>query len=158
MTDLSDPGQQAARSAERIQRRRIGLMTAVAALFVIWQAIFLLSPHPDIGRGGLAGNWDETLMNLVFSGVLLALIGTGGALRKSKAIRALLDDESTLAHRQSALAVGYWAAMVATVGVYAYALVAPVRLVDALHIVLSLGVAAPLARFVQLERRAQPRD
>jgi predicted secreted protein len=154
-----NPSASPAATAERIQRRLAVIMAVEAVLFFGWQMIFLISRHPDIGHGGVApGQWDQPLFTLIWATALLLLVGTGGAWFASKEVRALLGDEATRAHRRRALAAGYWATMLTALVVYAYALFEPVKLVEALHIVLSVGIAAPLARFAQLERRAQPLD
>jgi pheromone shutdown protein TraB len=86
------------------------------------------------------------------------LVAAGGGWLSGREVRALVGDETTLAHRRSALAAGYWAMMAVIVCLYAYGLFASIRLVDALHLVLSFGLAAPLGRFAQLEWRAQTHD
>lgn len=153
---MTNPG--AARSpaqiAERIQRRRTRVIMAEAVLFVGMQANFLLSPHRDIGEPWRRVDMVRVPATLVWAAVLLLLIGTGGAWFRGKEVRALLDDESTVEHRRRALSFGFWAAMLTVFVVYIFALMQPLHLVEALHLILSIGIGAALIRFAALERRA----
>jgi hypothetical protein len=143
-----------AQIAERLQRRRTRVILVEAILFIGMQANFLLSPHHDIGEPWRRVDMVRIPATLVWTAALLLLVGTGGAWFRSREIRSLLDDESTIEHRRRALSFGFWAAMLATMMVYALALVQPLQLIEALHIILSFGIGASLIRFAVLERRA----
>jgi hypothetical protein len=139
--------------AERLQRRRARLLMFQGLLFLIWQANFFSSPHGDFQQ---LRSVDQVKISafIVWAIVLLIVLATGGGWFRSKEVRALLADETTVAHRRSAFVLGYWAAMLAAIGLYVLSLFEPVRLVEAIHIVLSAGIIVPLLRFAQLERRA----
>src|SRR5436190_15777674 len=139
--------------AERLQRRRAAVMWLQALLFLIWQANFFSTPHADFSQ---LRNVDQVKISafVVWAAALLVLIATGGGWLRSKEVRALLNDETTQVNRRFALMVGYWAAMISAFALYVTSLFTEVRLVEAIHIVLSAGVIAPLMTFAQLERRA----
>ena len=119
-------------------------------IFLAQQASFLSAPeqatrpvdHLKIGA------W------LVLSIVLLAGLATGGAWFRPRAIRQLLNDESTRAHRQTGYVYGFWAAMGVALGTYVVNLFEPVSGRDAVHLIVTAGIATALLNFGMLERRA----
>jgi hypothetical protein len=139
--------------AERLQGLRAKVLWFQGLLFLIWQANFFSSPHGDFRQ---LRSVDQVKISafMVWAAMLLIVLATGGAWFRSKEVRALLEDETTKAHRQSAFVYGYWAAMIAAIGLYVISLFAQVLLVEAVHLVLSAGIIVPLLRFAQLERRA----
>ncbi|HET9160511.1 MAG TPA: hypothetical protein VFN88_07850 [Caulobacteraceae bacterium] len=143
----------AAKIAERLAQRRARVMLFQGILFIVWQANFLSSPHADFAQ---LRSVDQLKISafIVWAVVLLIGIATGGALFRSKAVRELLNDESTRMHRRMAQASGFWAAMLAALSLYVLSMFTQVRLVEAIHIVLSAGIGGVLVRFAQLERRA----
>ena len=136
--------------AEKLSRRRARALPVLGLVFLAQQASFLSMPdeatrpvdHLKIGA------W------LVLSIVLLAGLATGGAWLRPRAVRELINDESTRAHRQMAYLYGFWAAMGTAIGIYVVAMFEPVSARDAVHIIVTAAVAAALLNFGMLERRA----
>ena len=138
--------------AERAQRRR-NRMWLVPVLFFIWQGVFFsgyATPHTPLRAVELVSLGSHLFLGLV----LLVLLATGGGWRYGKAVRALLDDESTRAHRAQAYAAGFWALAVCVMALYAAAPFVALETGEIAHILLSVAVAVPALRFVMLERRA----
>jgi hypothetical protein len=139
--------------AERAQRRRNRMLWLAPMLFFIWQGAFFAGyaqPHTPLRAVELVSLGSH----LFLAGVLLFLLATGGGWRHGKAVRALLDDEATRAHRAQAYAGGFWALAVCVLGLYAAAPFVQLATGDIAHILLSVAVAVPALRFVMLERRA----
>lgn len=139
-----------AESAERLSRRRVRALPILAVIFISQQAIFVVNriEGERLVERVQIGAW------LVLSVVLLLMLATGGGYIYSKRVRELANDEVTRAHRQRALADGFWAAMIAALLLYVLDLIAPIGGRDAAHIVLTAGIATALLRFGLLERRA----
>ena len=138
--------------AERAQRRR-NRMLWVPILFFIWQGVFFSSyatPHTPLRTVELVSLGSHLLLGVV----LLVLLATGGGWRYDKAVRAMLDDESTRAHRAQAYAAGFWALALSILALYAASPFVHLELGEIAHILLSVAVAVPSLRFVMLERRA----
>jgi cytochrome b561 len=138
--------------AERAQRRR-NKMLWVPILFFIWQGAYFSGyarPHTPIRAVELVSLGSHLLLGVV----LLVLLATGGGWRYSKAVRAMLDDESTRAHRGEAYAWGFWALALCILALYVAAPFVRLELGEVAHILLSVAVAVPALRFVMLERRA----
>ena len=86
--------------------------------------------------------------------MLLLALATGGGWIYSRSVRDLANDEVTRANRDTAIAFGFFAAMVACVALYVLTLFEPLGGRDAVHVIMSIGIAAALLRFGLLERRA----
>jgi len=137
-------------TAERLNRRRARALPTLAVIFLAQQASYLNMPaQPDrpVDHVKIAA-W------LMLSIVLLAGLGTGGAWFRPRAVRELVNDEGTRAHRQESLVWGFWAAMVAALALYIINMFELVSGRDAIHVILSLSIATALIRFGMLERRA----
>jgi hypothetical protein len=137
-------------SAERLSRRRARALPVLGLIFLAQQASFLSMPEQS---GRLVdhlkiGAW------LVLSILLLAGLATGGAWFRSRAVRELVNDESTLVHRQAAYVYGFWAAMGTALGIYVVNMFEPVSGRDAVHIIVTAAIATALLNFGLLERRA----
>ena len=136
--------------ADRLSRRRARTLPFLGLIFLAQQASFLSMPehsarpvdHVKIGA------W------LVLSIVLLAGLATGGAWLRPRAVRELINDESTRAHRQVGYVYGFWAAMGVSLGIYLVNMFEPVSGRDAVHIIVTAAVATALLNFGLLERRA----
>lgn len=148
MTSNASPGQ----IAERAQRRR-NRMLLVPILFFVWQGAYFgayATPHAPLRNVELVSLGAHLFLGLV----LLLLLATGGAWRYGKAVRAVLDDEATRAHRAEAYAWGFWALTLCIVALYATAPFVHLELGEIAHILLSVAVAVPALRFLMLERCA----
>ena len=92
---------------------------------------------------------------LVLSIVLLAALSTKGFWLQPKEVRNLIDDENTRANRNEAMRWGFLFSMGAAIAVYALTMFeTTVTARDAVHIVMTMGIAAALIRWGILERRA----
>jgi ABC-type Na+ efflux pump permease subunit len=83
----------------------------------------------------------------------LTLLATGGGLLLSRKVRAILNDELTLANRARAVQTGFWTAMAATLALYAFSFVRPLPVREALNLIATAAIAASLLRFAWLEHR-----
>src|SRR3954462_3601488 len=141
--------------AERLSGRRARALPALAIIFIAQQATFLVEGPPleaarvvDVLK---LGAW------VVLSLVLLASLWSNGFWFRSKAIRALLDDEATRAHRVDAMSIGFLLAILVAVALYVasmYSGVGAIPLRLALLMVVTAGIGAAVLRFGFLERRA----
>jgi hypothetical protein len=129
------------------------MMAPLAVIFIAQQVSFFTAEHEASEH--LQRTVDHVKFGawLLLSAVLLAALYTGGFWLKSKAVRRLMDDEVTRVHRASALSLGFLVAMVAGIALYAVDLVTPMTAREAVHIVVTLGIATALVRFGMLERK-----
>jgi hypothetical protein len=136
--------------AERLSGRRARALPALGIIFLAQQASFLSMPEEA------ARPVDHLKISawLVLTTVLLAGLATGGAWFRPRAVRELLNDESTRAHRQTAYVYGFWAAMGTALSLYVVNMFEPVSGRDAVHIIVTVAVATALLNFGLLERRA----
>lgn len=140
-------------AAELLGRRRTRFFAAQAVLFFSGQAVWITRAQDApftrlVDRVGGLG-W------LLWAAVLLALLARGSFLATPRAVREYLNDELWQAHRGSALAWGFWSAMVTSILCYALAMFTLVPVFNALHAIVSAGVGVALCRFVYLERRSE---
>lgn len=136
--------------AEQLSARRARALPALAVIFLAQQASYLSMPeHSDRPVDHVKiGAW------LLLSIVLLAGLATGGAWFRGRDVRRLVNDESTRAHRQMGYVYGFWAAMGTALLLYVLNMFEPVTGRDAVHVIVSIAVAAALIRFGILERHA----
>jgi len=144
--------QSTAERAEYLSRRRARMLPVLAIIFLSQQATFfstLNSPAPHSAYAVKISAW------LVLSIVLLAALSTKGFWLQPKEVRDLIDDENTRANRNEGMRWGFLFSMAAAIGVYALTLFdTTVTARDAVHIVMTIGLAAALIRWGILERRA----
>lgn len=138
---------------ERLQRRRTRLTTMQAALFVFWQGNFFLIPR-QFGTDSGADRV-KLVAYLIWAGLLLAFIATGGEWWQSREVRAILNDESTVLHRRRAMEIGFLVSMIFALGCEAASLFMAVPERAAVHFVMTAGIVSALFVFAFLERRAQ---
>ena len=136
--------------AERLTRRRARVMFVLAALFITQQGSYFT--NTPMGAGAVAplkiAAW------LVISVVLLVGFATGGGWARSAKVRALMNDETTRAHRATATTIGFYNAMATGVVIYGLAMVKPIFGRDAVHVMMTVGIASALIAFAGLERAA----
>lgn len=140
--------------AESIQRRRIRVLWAQSVLFVIWQGAFFTTRH-DLNAPLRSVDHVRLSAFAVWAAAMLVLLASGGGLFRGKAVRALLDDEVTRAHRAAAFQWGYWAMVLSSLVLYILSQYVAVTPVEAVHTILTLGVIFPAMRYVILERRSE---
>ena len=136
--------------AERLSRRRARMLPFLAVIYISQQATFFTDDALE-GRSVdhvKIGAW------LVLSLVMLLALATNGFWFQSRAIRALIDDESTRAHRASAMSTGFVFAMLGGIALYLLNQFETFTAREAIHVILSLGLGAALVRFGLLETRA----
>ena len=95
-----------------------------------------------------------SLIVLVLSVVLLFGLATKGFWLEPKEVRDLVDDENTRANRNEGMRWGFLFAMGSAIAIYVLTMFDVVTGREAVHIVLSFGIAAALLRWGVLERRA----
>jgi hypothetical protein len=128
------------------KRNRLLILNAVG--FVVWQA-GMFGPH-------LIGRPEAPVVIVVGLGGFLVWVASLIVLLRAPAdarTREVLDDELTRHNRQRAMLAGYWLMLATAAGAMTVAALAPDSALLALRAVVVVGVAAPLIRFVVLERR-----
>ena len=145
MTKLSDQ-----ETADRLNGRRPGMLIAIVLFFLLQQAAYFSQP-PTVTR---AVDYVRISGWIALATVLLAILMRGGFWFKSAAVRALMEDEVTRAHRARALETGFVATMIAAICLYVLSLFEPVTGRAAIHLLLSIGIGFAVLHFVALERRA----
>jgi hypothetical protein len=140
---------------EHLQRRRTRLLFFQGIFFLVWQTLYFSAAHETAGTAD--GGHVKVAAYVVWSIVLLAFIGTGGGYLQPKAVRAVLNDEVTIANRRSAMVTGYWVSMLVAIACYLLSFFETMTAREVIHIVLTAGVASALISLAVLERRAQGR-
>ena len=139
-------------AAERLSRKRARAMPILAIIFITQQASFFLGT--GLGTGDQPIHNVQVISWLALTTVMLLMLTTGGGWIYSRQVRELANDESTRAHRDAALRLGFIASMIACILIYVVSLRETVLGRDAVHLVMSVGIATALLRFAFLERRA----
>jgi hypothetical protein len=141
-----------AEKAEYLSKKRARMLPALAVIFLSQQATFFStvnSPAPHPAYTVKISAW------LVLSIVLLLALSTKGFWLERKEVRDLIDDENTRANRIEAMRWGFQFSMAAAIAVYAVTLFdVTITARDAVHIVMTIGLAAALIRWGVLEKRA----
>lgn len=148
---LRDRSMSVAEQAEYLSKRRARMLPALAVIFLAQQASYFSIPATMAPRPV-----DTVKISawLLLSIVLLAALATKGFWGHSREIRNLIDDENTRANRNHAMQSGFLFAMGAGVCVYVMTMFAPVTAREAVHIMMSAGIATALIQWGFLERRA----
>jgi Na+-driven multidrug efflux pump len=137
-------------TADRLSRRRARMLPVLAIFFLAQQVSYFSGP--DLGMRAV--DHVKIAAWLLLSIVMLLVLVTGGFWFRPKAVRALLDDEVTLANRAAALRIGFITTMTTAIALYFVSLFEPMSGRQAIHVLMSVGIAAALVRFGMLERRA----
>ncbi|HEX3699854.1 MAG TPA: hypothetical protein VHV27_04185 [Phenylobacterium sp.] len=139
---------------ERLQKRRTQLAFFQGIVFMMWQSAYM-----RITAGQLsfvrAVEHVNAAAYVILAILLMVFLARSGGFGWSKDVRRILNDEVTRDNRRRAFEIGFWAAMVAALACAVVQMFAPFPAFDALHIVLSAGLAGALLTFALLERRAQ---
>ena len=137
--------------AERLSKRRARICAVLAVMFLALQTVYLsngaLHENTPISHFKI-GAWAVNAL------VLLFLLASGGNLLRGRAIKNLLNDETTRAHRAMAIIWGFWTMIATGFGLYILAQFEEVTTREALHMLITFGTAVPLLVFSYLERRA----
>ncbi|MDB5681888.1 MAG: hypothetical protein JWO16_1693 [Sphingomonas bacterium] len=141
-----------AETADRLVRRRARMIPALAAIFIAQQASYFSGTR--LGEGDRLVDHFAISAWLALSSVLLIVFATGGGWFRSAGVRALTNDESTRANRAEGFRIGFLATMVGAIALYFISLFEPLSGREAIHVLMTVGIAAALMRFGMLERRA----
>jgi hypothetical protein len=131
-----------------LARRRNRLVVLNATGFVLWQASSF-QPH-------LAGpSGTQVIVAIGLAAFALWAVSFALLLRPvaDARSRAVLDDELTRHNQLQAFLAGYWAMLFLAAAGLALTSFVPLPAVLVLRVLVIVGVAAPLLRFVVLERR-----
>jgi uncharacterized membrane protein len=140
-----------AERAERLSRRRARVLPVLAIIFLSQQITYfstVSTPGPHSAEGLKISAW------LVLSIVLLIGLVTKGFWFQPREVRDLLDDENTRANRLEAIRAGFLMAMATAIGVYVLTMFDTVTAREAVHLIMSFGIAVALIRWGYLEKRA----
>lgn len=127
------------------------MLPFLAMIFILQQTSFFAGQFEDGARTVdhvKIGAW------LILSLVLLLALATGGSWLQPARVRELMNDEVTRANQAEAFRVGFIVAMAGGMLLYIVTLFEPVGGREAIHLLVTLGIAAALLRFGFLERRA----
>ena len=137
--------------AEFLSRRRARMLPALAVIFLSQQATFFSQMS---GGEHVSAEKAKISAWLILSVVLLFGLTTKGFWLEPKEVRDLVDDENTRANRNEGMRWGFLFAMGSAIAIYVLTMFDVVTGREAVHIVLSFGIAAALLRWGVLERRA----
>jgi hypothetical protein len=136
-------------TAERLMKRRANLLFVLAIGFMVTQGSFIDGAATGAGPGGLKiAAW------VAMAIVLLVAFATGGGWARPRAVRALMNDESTRLHRARATTIAFYNMMATGVVVYGLGLIKPVSGGQAVHLMMTVGIASALVSFAGWERAA----
>ena len=136
--------------AEYLSNRRARMLPALAIIFLSQQVTFFsqMSGEHVSAETAKISAW------LVLSVLLLFGLATKGFWLAPREVRDLVDDENTRANRNEAMRWGFLFAMGSAIAVYVVTMFEAVTGREAVHIVMSFGIAAALMRWGVLEKRA----
>ena len=140
-----------AEQADRLSRRRARMLPFLALIYLSQQASFFTDQHGTMDR---AVDHVKLSAWVVLTLLLLAALTTKGFWLHRREVRDMIDDESTRAHRGEALQWGFIFSTLTAIVLYFITMLEPVGAREAIHIIVSIGMAAALVRFGFLERRA----
>lgn len=135
--------------AEKLTARRARMATILGIVFITTQAASL-QVDGELSRPEMI-----TLKAwIVWAVAMLMLLMTGGGLLRGARVRALMNDEGTRAHRQQAVALGFWIAIVTALVIYVATFWEVVDARQAARIIVTTALGGALIRFGLLERRS----
>ncbi|NOU04363.1 MAG: hypothetical protein HOO94_12000 [Novosphingobium sp.] len=135
--------------ADRLARRRARVLPVLGLFLLIQQSAYFA--HGDGARlvdQVRIGAW------VAMSAVILFVLTTGGFWFRTAPVRALLNDEGTLANRAAALSTGFISAMLSAILLYVMQGAWEFSAAEAIHLIVTAGLVSALIRFAVLERRA----
>jgi divalent metal cation (Fe/Co/Zn/Cd) transporter len=139
--------------ADRLGRRRLRLFFVVGIFLITQQASFdrILdrtdAPLRTVDIVSLSA-W------VVLVIAALAALMTGGMYFYGREVRRLMNDELSKANRSDALASGFLITILTAVVLFAASFYWDVSAPEAIHAIVTLGLAGALLRFATLERKA----
>lgn len=135
--------------ADRLTMRRARVAIVLGVLFMISMAT---SINTDIGDSRPATL--QITAWIVWAIALLCLVAVGGGLLRQPFVRSIMNDDSTIEHRKSALVAGFWAIVLCAFVLYGVSLFQDITGREAIRIMLSVAVGTAAIRFGILECRA----
>lgn len=139
----------AAEQAEQLSLRRARVLPLLVLIYVTQQFSYFSQTQTErLVDHAKIGAW------VVLSLALLAALSTKGFWFHRQEVRDLIDDESTRSHRSDAMVWGFLVSMLAAILLYLVTMFEAVSAREAIHVIVSFGLAAALIRFGFLERRA----
>ncbi len=136
-------------TAERLMKRRANALFALSMTFIAIQGSFIDGTAHQNAPGTL-----KITAWAVMAIVLLLFFATGGGWTRSREVRALMNDESTRLHRARATTIAFYNMMATGVIVYGLGLIKPVTGGQAVHLLMTVGIASALVSFAGWERAA----
>lgn len=91
---------------------------------------------------------------IVWAVALLVLVSIGGGWFRNPFVRSMMNDDSTIENRRTALVTGFWAIVFCAFALYGISLFENISGRVAIRIMLSTAVGAAAIRFGTLEQRA----
>lgn len=138
--------------AEKVSNRRsLGVMVAASA-FLVWQVPLMDASERLVSEANVIVTAVSLSGFLVWILVLLWLISPWRLFTRDARLREALNDELTQLNRKRAFIVGYVAMLVCSGALLVLSLLVPVKGSEAAHLILVIGVVAPLYSFARLER------
>ena len=135
--------------ADDLTRRRARFMPVIGILFLA-QQVANFSQHP---AGQTPDHFKVAAWVVMAIALLLFLVAPAGLFR-SRAVKDLMNDETSRAHRAQALETGFIAMITCCIALYAVDQFEPMSGRDAIHLIMSVGIAVAIIRNGMLERRA----
>ena len=135
--------------AERFSRQRASLLPAFAILLIVQQGAFIAGGGGN-GRYAVISGLTWMFMALV----MILISATGGWLLAGKPVRALMNDETTVAARRKSHSLGFINAMVTAVLLYALTFLKTFSAREAIVVMTAVGLSSALLSFGVMERRA----
>ena len=135
--------------AEKLTLRRARAAIVLGILFITSMATSL---KVDV--------WDSRPATLqiaawiVWGAALLFLVAVGGGLFRGQFVRSMLNDDTTIENRRTAMVTGFWAIVLCAFLLYGISLFENISGREAIRVMLSVAVGAAAIRFGTLERRA----
>ena len=141
-----------AERAERLTAKRARALPALAVIYFAQQASFFAAysqPHSstDIVHFKI-GAW------VILSLAMLAALATKGFWFSPREVRELADDETSRANRSAAMRAAYLVSTAVAIILYLAQAIAPLSVLEAIHLIVSSGLGVGLLTFGMLERKA----
>ncbi len=135
--------------AETLTIRRARVTTILGVFFMVSMLTSLGTDVP-LSRPETVklGAW------VVWAAALLMLMSVGGGLFRGKTVRGLMNDDTTIENRRSAMVTGFWVTVLSAFTLYAISLYEPISGRDAIRLLLSAAIGSAAIRFGVLELRS----
>src|SRR3982751_1290370 len=133
MHDLKD-----VEAADTMGRKRSQIFFVLAIVFFAGQAAYFGSSPATRDSHARIGAW------LILVILILMLLATGGFLFRGRKVLDLLNDETSRLNRLASQALGFWVTIVTALVLYIESMFDPLTLNEGVHILVTVGVGAPL--------------